>query len=293
MSRRIVVPVNETPRSERALPIAAHLAQAMDVPLVLLGVRSWLTNDHPVKPGYHESLLLPYRDIDAESVIVSAGGSIASAIATTCGPDDIVCMGVDHTSVVSELVVGSVFFEVIRMFHGPVVAVGPHAAIPIGADRVLICLDGKPHAERGLDLAEAFAQPAHLVPFLVQAVDAVVSTEAAQADVSETGYLHRIAADLAGRSGADGRSVAPDVGWDVLHGEAVAAIASAASDREVAFVGLATDAVDPMTRMLSPSLANELVRVCPRPLVLLSANARVLHRTVIPRRQRALTAVDR
>lgn len=291
MSRRIVVPVNETPRSERAIPVAAHLARAMGVPLALLGVRYWPTSEHPTEVGYHETLLRAYRDIDAESITVSAGGSIASAIATTCGPDDIVCMGVDHTSAVSELLVGSVFFEVVRTFHGPVVAVGPYAEVPLGANRLLLCLDGKEHAERGLDLLSCFAEPAHLVPFLVQAVDesAASSAGAESKDVAETGYLHRVAAGIVDRGGVARR----DIGWDVLHGDAVKAIVSAASQSDVAFVGLATDAIDPVTRMLSPSLANELVRSCTRPLVLLSANSRVLRHKLIPREQPALTASGR
>lgn len=290
MTRRVVVPLNETVRSERALPVAVHLARIMEVPLVLLSVAYSPTSDHPGHPGYHENLLRAYQDIDAESVVVRTGGSTASAIASMCRPEDIICMGVDHTGPLSELLVGSVFFELVRTFHGPVVAVGPNAVIPADADRLLICLDGLPHATRGLDLIASFADPAHLTPFLVQAMSATEdrTASAPSHDTVESGYLQRIAADL--RDSGGGHRT--DIGWDVLHGDALAAIGVASNQPEVAFVGLATNAVDPLTRMLSPSMANELLRVSGRPLVLLSATARVVRSTIIPRAIPAVVAAS-
>ena len=76
----------------------------------------------------------------------------------------------------------------------------------------------------------------------------------------------------------------------MLHGDALTALGVASNQPEVAFVGLATDAVDPITRMLSPSMANELLRVSGRPLVLLSATARVVRSTIIPRAIPAVSA---
>ena len=197
-------------------------------------------------------------------------------------------MGVDHTGPLSELLVGSVFFELVRTYHGPVVAVGPNAVVPAQADRLLICLDGFPHATRGLDLIASFAKPAHLTPFLVQAMSATVdpSTGPPAHDTLESGYLQRVTADL--RDSAGGHDT--DIEWDVLHGDALTAIGVASNQPEVAFVGLATDAVDPITRMLSPSMANELLRVSGRPLVLLSATARVVRSKIIPRAIPAVAA---
>ena len=275
--RRVVVPVNATTRSERALPIGARLARVMNVPLALLSVSSGDAD----RAAYHDDLLRSYRDVDAESIIVAAGGSVAGAFASMCSPHDIVCLGVDHTGAVSELLVGSVFFELVRLFHGPIVAVGPHATVPDGASRVLICLDGTAHAERGLDLIESFADPAHLQPFLIQAIGSSrrEREHAADPDVAETSYLHGVAAAILGRDHA--RRV--DVGWDVLHGDAVHAIAATSNEADVAFVGIATDALNPLTRMVSPSLANELLRLSARPLVLLSATTRIVRHEVFPR----------
>ncbi len=288
MTRRIVVPLNETTRAERALPIAVHLARTMEVPLVLLSVAYWPTSDHPGTPGYHEGLMLAYRDVDAESVVVTSGGSTASAIASMCRPEDIVCMGVDHANTASELFIGSVFFELVRNFHGPIVAVGPNATIPPGADRLLICLDGLRHSIRGLDLIEAFADPVHLTPFLVQAIEPSGPGDAAIArhDVIDSAYLQGIASEIRDHAG----NHRTDISWDVLHGDASHAIGAESHNPEVAFVGLATDAVDPVTRMISPSLANELLRTSHRPLVLLSATARVLRSTLIPRAIPAVTS---
>lgn len=281
MTRRIVVPLNGTDRSERALPVAVHLARVTDAPLLLISVAYEPASEHPAPVGYHEHLMERYRDVDATSIVVTSGGSTASAIVAMCRPEDIVCMGVDYTGSVSEIFLGSVFFELVRTFHGPVVAVGPHATIPADADRLLLCVDGLPRALRALDLVDAFGDPLRLTPFLVQAVEADPEPTPGwrRPDVVETAYLQGVTAQMRDIDG----NLRTDVGWDVLHGDPAEAIAAAANQPEVAFIGLATDAVDPITRFISPSTANDLLRVSKRPLVLLSSTARVLRSHIMAR----------
>lgn len=271
MHPKIVVPVEETPRSERAMPIAAMLARRLGTSLVLVSVVEWPLHDHPGHAGYHESLMRPYPDLEAESVVIKHADDTATAIVSACGPDDIICMGADHKSALTELIETSVFFDIVRNSHRAVVAVGPHAEIPEFATDLVLCVDGLEHAEQGLVLIPKVAQPAGLRPVLVQVLKKNLP---ATPDVTESAYLHRLTAHDGPASGVD---------WDVLHGDPVKSISSYCSSPKVAAIGFATDALDPLARMFTPSLANELIKSATRPLVLVATERKVtIQRHKIP-----------
>jgi nucleotide-binding universal stress UspA family protein len=258
---KIVVPVDKTPRSERALPIAAAFARRMQTSLVLVSVVEWPFVDHPAFPGYHEDLMGAYPDLDGESVVVRSADDTAEAITAVCGPNDVICLGADHTSALGEIVATSVFFDIVRKSRRPVIAVGPHAVLPENAQEITLCVDGFPHAEQGLSLIRSFANPAGLQPFLIQVIDLKHRDRHVPSDASETAYLH----DLTIRGG-----LAPGVGWDVLHGNPTKTISAYSLSPSVAAIGFATDALDPLARFFTPSLANELLKSSHRPLVLVA-----------------------
>ena len=259
MKRRIIVPVNETTRSERAIPIAVAFARRLKASLTLVSVVTWPYTDHPGHPGYHEGLVKTYPDIEVESVVMRTLTDTAGAIESLCRPGDVICIGTDHTSATAEVLLRSVFLDLVRKFHGPVIAVGPKAVMPDTATQVLICLDGNAHSEQGLALIPQLIEPAGFTPFLVQVTDS-----AGVADVPETGYLHELARE---------KPSMHIMGWDVLHGHPKQAIATYANAPEVAAIAFTTDALDPVARAISPSLANELVAVATRPLILLGSSA--------------------
>ena len=257
---RIIVPLNETSQSERALPVAVEFARRLHTSLVLVSVVEWPNAEHPGHPGYHESQMEPYADLEAESVVVKTKGDRSSAIRSICLPSDIICIGADHVSAVAEIMMNSTFFDLVRDFHGPVVAVGPHAEIPPTATRVLVCVDGRPHAEESLDLIPRLIEPAGLEPFLVQVLPE--SAAALHLDTPESNYLRELARHN------------PELGingWDVLHGDPSKAIALYAHDPRVAAIAFMTDAIDAVGRIVSPSLANELIGKATRPLVLIGS----------------------
>ena len=257
MKRRIIVPVNETTRSERAVPVAASFARRLNASLTLVSVITWPYTDHPGHAGYHEGLVTSYPDLEVESVVVRTLTDTAGAIESLCRPGDIICLGTDHTSASAEVLLRSVFLDLVRKFHGPVIAVGPKAVLPETATQVLICLDGNPHAEQGLSLIPQIIEPAGYKPFLVQ-----VTATNTVSDVPETGYLHELAHE---------KPSMHITGWDVLHGHPKQAIANYANAPEVAAIAFTTDALDPVARAISPSLANELIAVATRPLILLGS----------------------
>ena len=137
MKRRIIVPVNETTRSERAIPIAVAFARRLKASLTLVSVVTWPYTDHPGHPGYHEGLVKTYPDIEVESVVMRTLTDTAGAIESLCRPGDVICIGTDHTSATAEVLLRSVFLDLVRKFHGPVIAVGPKAVMPDTATRCL------------------------------------------------------------------------------------------------------------------------------------------------------------
>lgn len=277
MSRRIIVPVDESPRSERALPVAAQIARRMGASLVLVSVVEWPNSEHPGHPGYHESLMANYPDLEAESVVIKTLEDVHEAIASIVETDDLVCLAADHTSTFGEILLTSVFFSLLRRLRCPVIAVGPHAHLPESATQMLLCVDGGHHAEQGLALIPRFAKPAGYRPFLIEVVERDPHEPAPPRDTAEVGYLH----DLAGRITKMGVG---DVGYDVLHGRTRDAIASYADDPDFAVLAFVTDALEPLPRLFTHSLANDLLRSSPRPLVLLRAeHSHAVTRHLIPK----------
>jgi nucleotide-binding universal stress UspA family protein len=258
---RIVVPVDQSPRSERALPIAAAFARRMKTSMVLVSVVEWPFTDFPAQPGYHERLMSKFPDLEGESVAVRSADDTAAAIVSVCEPTDIICVGADHTSALGEMIYASVFFDLVRKSHRPVIAVGPHAEMPENAHELALCVDGLPHAEQGLTLIPRVADFAGLQPFLLQVIDRKHGERMMPPDSNETAYLHGLGA----REG-----LAHGVGWDVLHGDPTKTITGYSLGPSVAAIGFATDALDPVARFFTPSLANELLKSSHRPLVLVA-----------------------
>ncbi len=260
MHRRIVVPLKDSARSERALPIAAAFARRMGASLALVTVVEGPIRNHASVDTYHEWLMVPHRDVEAESIAVS--GPVSTGILSVCEPGDVMCIGVDRTSLVGELLLTSVFFDLVRKFHGPIIAVGPHASMPATANKLLIGLDGHEAAERELDHVIRIAASARLDPFLVQAVPARANHRFDPDDVPDSAYLNRLAHRI---------PQLHHVGWDVLHGPAAHALALAADAEDVAAIAVATDAADAVSHVFTPSLTNDLIGVSPRPVVVVNA----------------------
>ncbi len=162
MHSRIIVPVNDTDRSERALSFAAHFARGMGASLALVTVIGDGDRRQTAVETYHEWLMRPYRDIEAESIVLS--GDIAPAILSACQPGDILFVGADKKSLVHEMLFASVVFDLVRTFSGPVVAIGPNATVPEEARNLLICRDGDERVDQALGLLKHIAVAAALQP---------------------------------------------------------------------------------------------------------------------------------
>jgi hypothetical protein len=257
---RVVSLVDSGVRSERGVRVAAALAARLGRDLTLMTANPAPFGAYVAER--HEALAAiagatpGIRGI--ESVLVESFGLDATAILRSVDATDILVLAADKVRVLGELLEGSIFMNVVRLFPGVVVAVGPSGVLPASADSMLLCVDGESQ-EYGRLLTE-FADPLGLR-------DTVVTVEPANVklppDLVDGGAAAATARQFANRTGHQ-------VEWETLHGDPAKVISAAADTNEVAFVGMVTMAVGPIGRLLYPSLTNELLARCPRPLVLLS-----------------------
>jgi nucleotide-binding universal stress UspA family protein len=144
---RIVVPVDGSPFAERALPVAAQLAEELGAPLHLLEVVAGT--------GRSEAALHHLDDLarrhgaagwDAIRGDDPAAGIVA---ATQAGSPGLACLAT-HGRDRSAALLGSVATAVLDRATRPVMLVGPNARPPCAADApVVVAVDGSPE-DRGV-----------------------------------------------------------------------------------------------------------------------------------------------
>lgn len=127
MVKTILVPVDETTESERAIPVGALFAAALGARLELVTVESPHTDAY-ASTAYHGGLLdaLP-ATIEKGSTVTFTDGSVAEAIADVARhrPGPVLCMATRAHGPVAEVVLGSVADGLLRASRDPVLLVGP------------------------------------------------------------------------------------------------------------------------------------------------------------------------
>jgi hypothetical protein len=255
---RVVALVNGSHRSERSVGVAVELANRMNRPLTLMTANA-APFTHAMRER-HEVLMAEHPGMQADSVLAESSGGESTVLMRCLRSDDIVVIAADHVSIAGELFEGSVFMNLLRAFPGVLVAVGPKATLPASASAVLVCVDDQ--SDEQLRLLTEFADPASLSPELISVI---ALDSKSLGDSVDSGWVHQLAASWNKR-----RPGALAAGWEVLYGDAVDAIESYANHDRVAAIGLVSMGLGALGRIVSPSLANNLLHRSPRPLVLLS-----------------------
>lgn len=209
----ISVPIQGNDRYERALAVAATLADRWSLPVHIVHVR--LPGD-PVDNDRLEVVRSAFRarhpQIPIESTLV-AGDAVAGALDSVVPSTALIVMSSDHADREGS---ASTAEEILRHVGVPALFVGPRADSEHIIASVTVALDGSPTAERALGAATAFAASlgsrVELVQVVNQAtVDHVARLRDTGENVSESGYLRGVADRLA----AEGHSV----GWEVVRDE--------------------------------------------------------------------------
>jgi nucleotide-binding universal stress UspA family protein len=250
MIERVVVPVDFTPESDRALVVAATLADWAGATIDLVTVAE-PDDRSAVEPKLAET---------AERVghgttwrVVDSSGPPGRVLVTELRRDvsALWCVGSHARGALGELIVGSLSEDLVREAHAPVVLVGPHArAAPSG--RVLaVALDGTEQSEGILPVAADLAGALGMSLRLLQVGEP--GSAPPPPDVSETAYLSSAAAKV---PSIDRRAV----DYDVLHGGHPAHNLAdhVAAHPEVGMVALATRGLSGGARLLHRSTAFEL-----------------------------------
>lgn len=263
MFQHLIVPVDGSDQSWKAVPIAAGFAAAVDGRLDIVTVVDRLTDITPVKADLASALQRhgPLA-VDAELHVLSSD-SVALAIAhhqEQVNGSMVVMSSHGHGR--SAAVLGSVADELLRETFGPLVVVGPHVdpAMARLAGRYVVAVDGSKASERIAPIAEAWAVEFGAVPWVVEVVEPGIHGDGI--DVMESAYPARIARDMAAISDHE-------VEYDVLHDSKPAhAIVDFAATNDASLIFATTHGRSGMARLRLGSVAADIVRDAPCPVVL-------------------------
>lgn len=278
---RILLPLDGSETSERAIPVAETLARRTGATLVL--VRAAYAQTFPgVDPS--ESQLRAVGEAEAYLDSVEARlrrSAIAVEKAVPYGPaaeslimeidlrrPDLLVMSTHGRSGVSRLAFGSVAMDLVRSSTIPVLLVRSGATwsnVPASRIHVLVALDGSPVGEAGVgpaaDLVRLLGGRITLVQVLRPHEQGVPPTAVGPRPSSSTGMAQARSAatdylgEVCGRPELRGLEVAALV----LEGPAGPAIAQAATGQNADLIALATHGRSGLARMVLGSVAESVV----------------------------------
>lgn len=265
----IVVPLDGSPFSERALRPACSIAARLPDSRVLLVT---CTPDDVDRSQHQlDDRARLYSDVvEVETRLVGNGDPALAILAVVASePDAMLCMATHGRGGIGSTVLGSVAKQVVCRSPQPLVLVGPQcrtALLPAERGRLLVCSDGSTLADSINPIAADWCERLQLEPWLAEVVPPDEYPEAAhrparnrQVDAATT-HLAKLSARL-GTSGAPAQ-------WEVLHGTPSRAIAGFAERLPAALIGIATHGRSGLTRITMGSVATDVVRHAPCPVLI-------------------------
>ena len=288
---RILIAVDGSPASQRALEFGASLAAKLNLGVTLLHVVAPVVL--PMGGGGPETFAELQRALQAEATQLLAGladkaraygvavateqalGEPAVAIhARSEAPDiHLVVMGSRGQGAVARLLLGSVATQVVHTATCPVVVVRDE---PLGAGlrRMVVAVDSTPVAREaarvGLELAERMGARMTLAHVLPHSVGHGETADFAAFERACEDYASGLLAELHLLTGRGG----PSTDLAVLHGEPAEALSKAASAPDVDLVIVGTRARGALARTLLGSVADTLLRTCPKPVMVVPEGPR-------------------
>ena len=258
MYERIIVPIDGTERALSPLSHAETLSRTWGRPLEVVHVA---TPDDPpaeAEPEGHEVVRIHHQD---------AAEALRGRVLAT-EPPGLLCMASRGRTAIGEMLFGTVTGQIIRTLHAPLVVTGPELLAPTGPGemrRMLVCLDGSTTSAAILPIVRTWATELGLEVRLLHIAYPAGDPASRQVSIPEetrvvTAELERTAQDLE----ADGI----DVDWRVIEDTTPATgIVRQAAHRTVDLIAMATHGRTGLGRILTGSVATEVFRKSPLPVL--------------------------
>jgi nucleotide-binding universal stress UspA family protein len=260
MFRHLVVPIDGSPMSLGALPVAIRIAKEVAGRITVVGVYD-LDDATPVRRAVEREFdRLGPATIEPCRLVLSnepAAEVIAEIAAST--PDALVVIS-SHGHGRSAALLGSTTDHVLRLIGGPLVVVGPNCDVdragPL-AGPFVVPLDGSRRAERILPVAAAWCVELGATPWLVQCVPPSSSS------TWKARYLAPLARDVR-------RLTNTTVQYEALEYDHPAqSIVEFAQLTGAPLIFMSTHGRTGLARLRSGSVAAEVLRKAPCPVVLM------------------------
>lgn len=266
MFNRVIVPIDGSDFSWRAIGPAAALAQQCDAVLEVLQVVTLPEDVSTAETILREQLavanLSPEQSAATELTVLVMGQSVAETIAERVEKmvgSIIVMSSVGRGR--SAALIGSIAEELLGSLFGPVMLVGPEAATGRADFRgnLIVPVDGSETSESALALAAAWGIALEAAPWVLLVVEPDAQ---AASDVAESSYPSRLARELSKQSHHS-------VEFEVLRDKQPAkAIADYARTIDAGMIIASTHGRTGLSRIRAGSVAMGLVRHAPCPVVL-------------------------
>ncbi len=294
MFRMILVPLDGSVSSERAIPIAATLArdsaasirllQAViapvyaPMPVYMRGNRA--VYEHratAAAANYLRGIRQQLHDSGVKDVTISTPiADVATAIAAAAHDDcDLIVMSTHGRTGMNRTILGSVADSVVRGSHLPVLLVTDHQQTPqtidqvINFHRILVPLDGSALAAQALPVAATLAQAVGAEMLLLYvmpegiAVSAITTTPNPEAPY-QTLIPHGLNRTALSR-------LPSTVKYDIIEasGDPGQAIVSAARKQNCGLIVMSTHGRSGLSRMQLGSVAEDVLKASPVPVLLM------------------------
>jgi len=263
MFNHLLVPIDGSPASFDALPVAAQLAAAVNGKVDVISVRKH-SGGASSKRALDREIDRVQHDSPVVCRIVMTDESVADAMSdlVRSTSDSLVVMS-SHGHGRSAAVLGSTTDEVLRAIGGPVVVVGPNCDVDnLGAldGNYVVPIDGSARAEGMIPIVASWALQFGGRPSVVKATDDLAWPVSDQSDLSAVAHGLR-------------RRTGRPVEYEVLEGDhAARAIVEFARSSHASLIFLSTHGRTGLERLRSGSVAAEVVRRAPCPVLMVRPN---------------------
>jgi nucleotide-binding universal stress UspA family protein len=261
MIERVVVPVDFSSESDRALLIAPLFARWAGAGVELVTVAEPADR---ADIGARLAALAGGVGDNTSWRVVESGGPPEAALLRELHRDEkaLWCIGSHARGAWSELLIDSVSEDLVRDAHVPVVLVGPHVTAQPSGRVLAVALDGTAESEVILPAAAALGGALGMTLRLLQVAGR--GGDYFPSDSIETGYLARAAATMP--------SMRPQVAdYDVIHGDHPGHVLAdyVFAQPDIGLIALATRGLRGGARLLHRSTAFELAHRAVVPVLIL------------------------